>query len=155
MQSQLQSYPGISEVHGLPMSNVQHLDEHGNIMKREEPSVTWIAFPKDPADKEQTDKTTAWLEGKVTDERKYIHTHRNRKGHVTMWSSLTLDEAGLDEAKNHDGILAVEKNLHSEGTRAIDYTHSIKRNGITKREDLQWETQLGAPVDLAVDSQYK
>lgn len=96
--------------------------------RQEEKPSAWIAFAKDPVNKDELKKSREWLDSKVKDPKqigtmnKYSFEMENlgEKLGIIAWGNLTLDDAGVAEAKKYPGFSAVEEDWDIVSTRSAD-----------------------------------
>lgn len=154
----------VEEIHKREeIDKVQEIDEELYRRGPAEPQKKWLVVAKDPMNKEQLASTKQWLDSKVVDRNVRIWDYTKKKtGGLIFWGGVTLDDAGVEEARKREDVSEVVRDYDPEGTRAVlaqepNTTEPIAKRSkqMAKRADLKWVKQEDAARDLVMDSQYK
>jgi hypothetical protein len=109
----LTSHPGIRRFELQDTSS----DLQQIYARQEEEPKNWIAYVEDPSNVKEVKKTREWLDSKVQDKSLIEEILSVPKGGedwnnrlLTAWAGLTLNDAGVEEAKQQPGIKEVKEN---------------------------------------------
>jgi hypothetical protein len=176
----LEAYHGVRElVPGAATLNQSHKDA-SNVARSAEASGSlpefklYFASPRDRYDSAENAETRKFLEEIIEDEKLDDSWTEFDEEEVPidgagllLWGPFRLDDAKVEEVRNHKGIDGIEKAGVDEFHRALpeverelqsgvyDVFRHCEKRGIQWRQDLDWKKQEKAPTDLVVDSEPK
>lgn len=145
----LQDYNGIRivELENAP------LRQESTETRRAIENKTYMVVPKDPTNREETNKTAEWLKTHMIDKNEPLFDYTDFiSGDVRCWGLVALDEAGVEEARKQPGIRIVAESLQTTHNGIIpDHRrspfHRRSLNHIshipsrTKRDNIEWAKQ--------------
>ncbi|KAF2874176.1 hypothetical protein BDV95DRAFT_604372 [Massariosphaeria phaeospora] len=132
--AQLKAYEGVKTVEPDKWTPDEKPTAPDVSKRQSSPPKSWIAFATDSQNKKERNATREWLGTKVIDKNKKIARVGDRKGGTSFWGRLTLDDAGVKEAREYPGIRAVEPDRRREGSTALSDPKELTSDAIAQQQ---------------------